>query len=88
MSMVCGRKKVGAFIKLEENHYGRCVEPMALSCESERPEDSGPWSCVEFYHKDMDLLVSLMSQSVCRFALASVLAFQDTVEARGWVRIR
>ena len=59
---------------------------MALSWGgSEGPDDSGPWSCVEFCHKDMDLLVSLMSQSVCRFALASILAFQDTMEARVWV---
>ena len=51
----------------------------------EGPDGSGPWSCVEFYRKDMGLLASLMSQSICCFALASVLAFQDTMEARGWV---
>lgn len=85
-SMVCGRKKDSAFIKLEENHYGRCVEPMAMSWGgSEGSDGSGLWSCIEFYHKDVGLLVSLMSQSICCFALASVLAFQDTMELRGWV---
>lgn len=86
MSVVCGRKKDGAFIKLEEDHYGRCVELMAMSWGgSEGPDGSGPWSCAEFCRKDMGLLASLMSQSICCFALASVLAFQDMTEAKGWV---
>ena len=29
-SVVCGRKKDSAFIKLEENHYGRCVDLAAI----------------------------------------------------------
>lgn len=49
---------------------------------SEGPDDTRSWSHVKFHHKDVGLLASLMSWSICCFALAILLAFQDKMGAK------
>lgn len=49
---------------------------------SEGPDDTRSQSHVKFHHKDVGLLASLMSWSICCFALAILLAFQDKMGAK------
>lgn len=79
MSMVCGRKKDGAFIKLEEKIITADVWsswPWAGEVMRTRRFRAVElrWVLSQGYG---ETLASLMSQSICCFALASVLAFQD-----------